>query len=726
MDATPHVAWDDIERVLDQALTLGPDDRSAFLEQTRSGDSALAAEIERLLHAVEDSNGFLAESSLDFAAALMARVAKQCVLLPGERFQNYEVVRELGHGGMATVYLAQDLRHGRQVALKVLRPELSSSFGADRFAREIAFAARLNHPRILPLHDSGTLDLGIGEPVLFYAMPYVEGRSLRDRLREEPQLPIPEAIRITSQVADALDSAHRHGVIHRDIKPENILLGEGGALVADFGIAVAISTASAGDQSHPGWIAGTPLYMSPEQMSGSGTIDGRSDIYALGVVAYEMLTGQPPFAGATVTAVLAGTVDAAPPPSLHALRDVIPPAADAVVMRALARPEDRYPTGGEFAEALQRSLVVRRPRRSAALVATAIIALSATVVGTTLLRRPGAASTALHAATGVPLYRPHQTGNLGAYDLYTRGREVVLGGTRTEERQIQAIKYFKQAIAADSTYAAAYAELAFMYSTVGSNNGVGGLSRLEGIQLSQATALKAVAMDSTLADGWAVLGFVRMNSLLDLPSAKAALDRALALDPSSPRVHSYLSVWYWWSERPRESLAEAQRASELDPLSVLLGSILAGALYNSGRYDQALEQIGKLHDVDPPLNMTPMVAGAIYLSKGMLAEAIRTYQKWDDQSPWTARALALAGRRGEAKRMLAKELAGYTKEGGAFDIVLLYDGLGDYDQVFSWLEKAVDDHSLWPTIMWPTFAHLRADPRFERIRQRLNGSGIVQ
>ena len=173
-------------------------------------------------------------------------------------------------------------------------------------------------------------------------------------------------------------------------------------------------------------------------------------------------------------------------------------------------------------------------------------------------------------------------------------------------------------------------------------------------------------------------------------------------------------------------MAEAQRASELDPLSVLLGNILAGALYNSGRYDQALEQLGKLHDVDPPLNMTPMVAGAIYLSKGMLAEAIRTYQKWDDQSPWTARALALAGRRGEAKRMLAKELAGYTKEGGAFDIVLLYDGLGDYDQVFSWLEKAVDDHSLWPTIMWPTFAHLRADPRFERIRQRLNGSGIAQ
>src|SRR6185369_4031426 len=158
MDATPHVAWDDIERVLDQALTLGPDDRSAFLEQTRSGDPALAAEIERLLYAVEDSNGFLAESSLDFAAALMARVAKQCVLLPGERFQNYEVVRELGHGGMATVYLAQDLRHGRQVALKVLRPEIGRFVGAERFLTEIRTTANLQHPHVLPLFDSGRVD----------------------------------------------------------------------------------------------------------------------------------------------------------------------------------------------------------------------------------------------------------------------------------------------------------------------------------------------------------------------------------------------------------------------------------------------------------------------------------------------------------------------------------------------------------------------------------------
>ena len=265
MGATPQVAWEDVERALDQALTLAPDDRSAFLEQTRSGNPALAAEVERLLIAVEDSGGFLAESGLAFAPALVARVAEHCSLMPGDRFENYEVVRELGRGGMATVYLAQDLRHGRQVALKVLLPELSASFGADRFAREIAFAARLNHPHILPLHDSGTIDLGVGEQVLFYSMPYVDGRSLRDRLREEPQLPIPEALRIASQVADALEYAHRHDVVHRDIKPENILLTDEHAFVADLGIARALDRAATDGVTQPGLVLGTPAYMSPEQ-----------------------------------------------------------------------------------------------------------------------------------------------------------------------------------------------------------------------------------------------------------------------------------------------------------------------------------------------------------------------------------------------------------------------------------------------------------------------------
>src|SRR5262245_54433002 len=351
MGATPRVAWEDVERALDQAVTLGPDDRKAFLDQTRTRDPALAAEVERLLRAVEDSSGFLAESGLAIGARLVARVAEHSSLQPGDRFENYAVVRELGRGGMATVYLAQDLRHRRQVALKVLRPELSASFGADRFAREITFAAQLNHPHILPLLDSGTLDLELGEPVLFYAMPYVEGRSLRDRLRNEPQLPIPEALRIAGQVADALEYAHRHDVVHRDIKPENILLTDEDAIVADFGIARALDRAATDAETRPGLTLGTPAYMSPEQASGA-PLDGRSDVYSLGCVLYEMIAGRAPFVGRTAESVIRQHLSA-PPPSLRDFREQISDQLESIVQRCLAKNRaDRFKDARELHDAL--------------------------------------------------------------------------------------------------------------------------------------------------------------------------------------------------------------------------------------------------------------------------------------------------------------------------------------------------------------------------------------
>jgi tetratricopeptide (TPR) repeat protein len=314
---------------------------------------------------------------------------------------------------------------------------------------------------------------------------------------------------------------------------------------------------------------------------------------------------------------------------------------------------------------------------------------------------------------------PHQTRSLGAYDLYLRGRDQAL--SRSAEGRSMAIEYFKQAIAADSNYAAAHAELAHMYALTGWN--LPDLTKLEAIALAGATALKAVALDSTLPDAWAELGFVRMHNLYDMRGAKAALDRALALDPSSPRAHGYLSHLYGATERPAESLAEARRANELDPLSVLTSIDLVSALYGNGRYDEALAQLDQLRDVDPPLARTLMYAGNIYLSKGMFPEAIRALQEWDAENPWTGRALALAGRRAEAKRFLAEALARVENGGDAFDVALLYEGLGDYDQAFAWLEKSFDDHSFSGSIMWPTFDRIRADPRFDRIRQRLHGSG---
>ena len=212
--------------------------------------------------------------------------------ISGALSTRYRLEQEIGAGGMATVYLAEDIRHDRRVALKVLRPELAAVIGAERFLAEIKLTANLQHPHILPLFDSGEAD-----SFLFYVMPFVEGESLRDRLNREKQLPVDEAIRLAAEVASALDYAHRHGVVHRDIKPENILLHDGRALVADFGIALAASKASGARMTETGMSLGTPHYMSPEQAMGEREITARSDVYALGAVLYEMLTGDPPFTG---------------------------------------------------------------------------------------------------------------------------------------------------------------------------------------------------------------------------------------------------------------------------------------------------------------------------------------------------------------------------------------------------------------------------------------------
>ena len=259
----------------------------------------------------------------------------------------YRIERELGAGGMATVYLAQDLKHDRKVAVKVLRPDLAAALGADRFLSEIKTTANLQHPHILPLHDSGEAG-----GFLFYVMPFVEGESLRDRLNRETQLPIDDALRIATEAASALDYAHRHGVIHRDIKPENILLHDGSALVADFGIALAVQSAGGQRLTQTGLSLGTPQYMSPEQAMGEKSIDARSDVYALGAVTYEMLTGEPPFTGPTVQAIVARIISERPRvPS--AQRKSVPPHVEAAVLRAIEKlPADRFGSAAQFAHAL--------------------------------------------------------------------------------------------------------------------------------------------------------------------------------------------------------------------------------------------------------------------------------------------------------------------------------------------------------------------------------------
>lgn len=285
----------------------------------------------------------------------------------------YVVERALGSGGMATVFVARDLRHDRPVALKILRPEVAAALGPDRFLREIALVARLHHPHILPLYDSGELvdprPGNEGATTLFFVMPLVTGESLRQRIDRERQLPIDDALRITRQVAAALEYAHGQGVIHRDVKPENILLHEGQALIADFGIALAPAGTMGDRLTTPGVVVGTPVYMSPEQAVGEWALDPRSDVYSLGCVLYEMLTGQPPFTGPTPLAVLSRRI-AEPAPPARRLRPAVPYAVERALALALARePADRFASVAAFATQLEPAAAAaqQRPRSVAVL-----------------------------------------------------------------------------------------------------------------------------------------------------------------------------------------------------------------------------------------------------------------------------------------------------------------------------------------------------------------------
>jgi serine/threonine-protein kinase len=320
----------------------------------------------------------------------------------------YVIERELGRGGMAVVYLAEDGRHRRRVAIKVLRPELAAAIGADRFLQEIDVAARLQHPHILPLYDSGE---GMG--ILYYVMPYVAGETLRDRLTREKQLPVADAVQVACDVADALAFAHSHGVVHRDIKPENILFMGGHAVVADFGIARALDVAGGRRLTGTGVVLGTPPYMSPEQ-AGGDDVDGRSDVYALGCVLFEMLAGSPPFAAPTVDRMLTQHLTEEPPPVTQ-VRPAVPEAVAEALRRALAKtPADRHATARAFADALAAALpavasarAARGPLRGAWWQpVAAVVAVAAAVFGWAWLRPPPGSVTARAEAIAVLPFVP--------------------------------------------------------------------------------------------------------------------------------------------------------------------------------------------------------------------------------------------------------------------------------------------------------------------------------
>src|SRR5262245_12976549 len=348
----------------------------------------------------------------------------------------YTIEREIGAGGMAKVFLARDLRHGRQVALKVIRPELISVVGAERFLSEIRVTATLQHPNLLPLFDSGEVD-----GLLFYVMPFVEGETLRQRLEREKQLPVEEAVRMAVVICSALDYAHRHGIIHRDLKPENVLLHEGQPMIADFGIALAISNAAGARVTQTGISLGTPRYMSPEQAMGERSIDARTDIYSAGAITYEMLTGNAPHVAATGQAIIAKLLTEEVAPVSTARRSV-PAYVEAAVHRALQKlPADRFTTAREFADALgSRVDVAPSDKRSHARsvrpwIATGLglVGVSLAAIAWTALNRPSASALAPTPQYRGPLGLPDSmaldpSGYSRSFDFSNDGSQVAYIG----------------------------------------------------------------------------------------------------------------------------------------------------------------------------------------------------------------------------------------------------------------------------------------------------------
>jgi serine/threonine-protein kinase len=779
--------------------------------------------------------------------------------------ERYRIVRELGRGGMATVFLAEDLKYGRQVALKVLRPEVTPNLGADRFHREIAIASRLQHPHILSLHDSG--DAG---GMLYYAMPYVEGESLRARLKRDIQLGVGEAVGIAREVAEALSCAHANGVLHRDIKPENILLSGGHAIVADFGIARALDAADGERLTETGLALGTPCYMSPEQASGTRVLDARSDVYALGCVLYEMLVGEPPFTGPTAQAILARhSID--PVPSLRTVRSMVSPALEAVITRALAKvPADRFASVDEFHGALakgleasvatptiplpspSRRLPVRRARTIAAVLP---IVAGAAVLGTIFgvrarravvnpvsttsrqhvrslavapftnltgdsgqiylsdgfteqlvtrltqikalrvitLKRDRAAPSGKELAdqlgidalltgslqragesvrvtiqlrsttddqaiwahaydgelrtilsledevarsvtdrvqvavtpeerTRITTSRPNVAP--AAYEAYVRGAYYL--GKVTEADFRRAIGYFQQAIDIDPAYAGAYYGLAECYGELG-YYGLG--SPAETFPKARAAALKAIELDSTLADAYSTLGKVEFLYTWNFAAAERAYERAGELNPNSSRFRLHYNFFLAGMGRQAESIANAKLSVELDPLSLLASAAAARPYYNARQYAEAVAQAQRTLAMDSTFSRAHFWLGMSYEQLGRREDAIRELERTIAQAgripvylSALGHAYAISGRKAEALGVIEElERRSRSTYISPVDIATVYAGLGRTDAMFAWLERAFEGRAYGLVFLNvdPRFDGARSDPRFKDLVRRV-------
>ena len=765
----------------------------------------------------------------------------------------YHIEGELGRGGMAIVFLAEDLKHHRRVAIKVLDPELSRTLASERFHREITLAARLSHPNILALYDSGE-----ASGHLYYVMPYAQGESLRDRLEREGALSVSDVLAITGEVAEALNHAHAEGVIHRDIKPENILLSGGHAIVADFGIARAVDAAGGERLTATGLAIGTPAYMSPEQASGVRAVDARSDVYSLACVAYEMLGGDPPFTGGSPQAIMARHALDTPLP-LRTVRPTVSEAIDAVLAKALAKvPGDRFETPVQFVEALRKAqatgeiklfwrprlwLRQRSHRLTAAVAVLAVVALAmvltrqwlaaradrvtalavlpfenlsgdstqeyfargmhdalrgaigqtagvrvlwggveryrnSTKPDTTIARELGVdalvratvvrsadsvhvqvrliqardaerllwshaydihtehvmavhdsaaraiartVASELPGASSLPRPRPV---NPASYEAYLRGMYYIALPQR--DSQQKGIAFLQEAIDKNPGDPLAYAGLALGYATSGHSPN----PLPDALTIGKAAALRALTLDSTLAEAWEALALLKEYLEWDWAGAERAFRRANALNPNLLLNHYHYAFYLGLFDRLDEAFAEQKLAIALNPFDVARAADLAGFYIATHRYDDAIAQARKA------LAMPARRSEGYALALGLMADAFMMKGRYDEAirmadsartlfgglSYTLVQAYVKAGRLDEARRILADTERRPATPIVALNLALMSSALGDADGFFRWIDY--EPHHAWvPWIrvapLWTT-PSIRRDPRFQAEMRRMN------
>jgi tRNA A-37 threonylcarbamoyl transferase component Bud32/tetratricopeptide (TPR) repeat protein len=656
----------------------------------------------------------------------------------------YAVESVIGRGGMATVFLAEDLKHQRQVAIKVLHPELAATVGADRFLREIELVAALNHPHILPVHDSGDAD-----GFLYFVMPYVAGESLRQLLDREGQLSVDLTVRLGSEVAGALDYAHRQGVVHRDIKPANILLSEGHAVLADFGIARAVSVAAGDRMTSTGLGVGTPLYASPEQAAGKETLDGRADIYSLGCVLYEMLSGEVPLSGATPQSIQAKRLSETPTP-LTLLRDTVPPALDAAIGRALARvPADRWEIAAGFAAALKAAAAQTSPgqttdpggpasttaghsatdrgrgskRRTSGLVVAAL-AVVAAIAGYLLLGRQDDA---------MPPRVPTAADRMAARQHYLQGDaawELAYDGPREQRTPLllRAAAHFDSASTLDPESADAWAGLARVYAYMGLQQY---LPADSAFALVEGPALRAIALDSTSARAYEALALKYRVFDLQWQKSYDAMMTAARLEPDNPDVPR----WSAWAARvqinlgqPDSALAAIRPVLE-DTTQHEARRVYLLALQYARDHESALTEARRLIEEDAPFlrgvrTILWEVALQALMELGRMEEAAEMAESLPEgviDPRWCLKA-QYSARAGDREGALAwlDELREAGVEPSARHEAIVLAWLGDLDAAFGLLEREFDESG---TVAYlpsdPAFAPLRGDPRFVDLLARM-------